>query len=184
MIEGAQKTYPPSEYPDLHFAVADCSKPEHLPRHDEPFDVVFAGWLLNYAASEAELVDMFRLIEAQLKTDGRFVGVTTNVDDPFVKEPKLNFYGLDIEVVEKEYVAPDTGKEVGIVAKLTAHTEPVVQFQCYQFRKEVYERCADRAGLVLSWKEPVLPDDERKETGFWDRWVARPTISIVGAVRK
>ncbi|KAF2678889.1 S-adenosyl-L-methionine-dependent methyltransferase [Lentithecium fluviatile CBS 122367] len=182
MVDGALAAYPPSTHPNLHFSIADCSKPENIPASDT-FDVIFAGWFLNYAGTEGELVSMFSVIEKNLKASGRFVGITTNVLDTQMKEPKMDFYGLDVLVLEREYVAPDTGKEVGIKARVSAHTEPVVEFDVFQFRREVYERCAEHAGLKLRWREPVVPDDERKEGEYWKRWLERPTFVIVEATR-
>ena len=75
---------------------------------------MFAGWFLNYAGTEKELTSMFDVIAKNLKKDGRFVGVTTNAHDPWMMENKEDFYGLDVDVLEKEYVAPDTGREVSL----------------------------------------------------------------------
>jgi hypothetical protein len=74
--------------------------------------VVFAGWFLNYAGTEKELTSMFGVIAQNLRKDGKFVGVTTNAHDPWVVEDKKDFYGLDVDVLDKAYVAPDTGREV------------------------------------------------------------------------
>lgn len=57
---------------------------------------------------------MFGVIAKNLKKEGRFIGVTTDAHDPWVKEDKKDFYGIDVDVLEKEYVAPDTGLEVSI----------------------------------------------------------------------
>jgi hypothetical protein len=179
MIAGAQTTYPS---PRLTFKVRDCSVPEQM-LHTEPFDIVFAGWFLNYAGSEKELTNMFRVIEQNLSPTGKFVGVTTNAHDPWVKEPKMGFYGLDIIVLEEEYVAPDTGREVGIKARVVVKGDVEFSFDVFEFRAEVYERCAREAGLDLKWGELVLPEDERREQGFWEKYVERPTFDVVEAVR-
>lgn len=181
MVEAARKSYPSASHPSLKFEVADCSAPENLPV-EEPFDVVFAGWFLNYAGTERELTSMFRVIATNLAKNGRFVGVTTNVTDPWVREDKKDFYGIDVDVLEKEYVAPDTGRQVGIKARVTVLSEPPFSFDVFQFRSEIYERCAEKAGLQISWKDHVLPDDERRRTGYWDAWVRRPTFSVIEAV--
>ena len=180
MVEAARKAYPSSSYENLHFEVADCSAPENL-TEEKPFDVVFAGWFLNYAGTEKELTSMFRVIAQNLAAGGKFVGVTTNVTDPWVKEHKKKFYGIDVEVLEREYVALDTGREIGIKARVTVLSEPPFSFDVFQFRSEVYERCAKEAGLEVRWREHVLPDDARKETGFWDQWLRRPTFSVIEA---
>ncbi|KAL1596573.1 hypothetical protein SLS60_009221 [Paraconiothyrium brasiliense] len=132
--------------------------------------------------TEKELTSMFRTIAQNLAVGGKFVGVTTNVTDPWVKEDKKDFYGIDVSVLEREYVAPDTGREVGIKARVTVLSEPSFSFDVFQFRSEVYERCAQEAGLEIRWREHVLPDDERKESGYWDDWQRRPTFSVIEAV--
>lgn len=185
MIAGAR-----AAYPTLTFSVADCSKPlDPPPAH--PFDLIFAGWFLNYAGTEPELVDMFKVIEQNLTADGRFVGITTNVNDADMHLPKPDFYGLDILVLDPGYVAPlapgdgtaEGGEVIGIKARVVAQTEPPFGFDVFQFKKGVYERCAREAGLWLRWRDPVVPDDERKGTGFWDRWLERPTFVVVEAGR-
>ena len=55
---------------------------------------------------------MFGVIAKNLKPAGRFVGVTTNGHDPWVREDKKDFYGIDIDVLEQKYVAPDTELDV------------------------------------------------------------------------
>ena len=179
MIEGAQSSYPTSAHPTLSFAVADCSK--SLPVQAKPYDIIFAGWFLNYASSASDLVSMFRVIADNLTANGRFVGITTNVLDPDMRAPKPNFYGLDIEVLDADYKDPETGERLGIKARVIAHTEYEIKFDVFQFTKEVYEQCAKGAGLVLKWREPVLPEGKWEE-GYWDKWVERATFVVVEAV--
>lgn len=57
------------------FEMADCSKPRKY-RGGE-YDLVFAGWLLNYAPSGKDMADMFRNVALNLKDGGHFV-VRTN----------------------------------------------------------------------------------------------------------
>lgn len=179
MISGAQSTY---TAPNLTFSVRDCSIPEQM-QHPSPFDIVFAGWFLNYAGTETELTNMFRVIEQNLASDGKFVGVTTNAHDPALEAPKMDFYGLDILVTEPRYVAPDSGVEVGIKAKVVVKGDVPFSFEVFQFRAEVYERCAEMAGLRLRWCELVLPEDGRVGEGYWGKFVERPTFEVVEAVR-
>lgn len=179
MIAGAQATY---TAPNLTFSVRDCSIPSAM-QHPRPFDIVFAGWFLNYAGTETELTNMFRVIEQNLSPIGKFVGVTTNAHDPKLEEPKIDFYGLDILVTDPAYVSPDTGVEVGIKAKVVVKGELPFSFEVFQFRAEVYERCAEKAGLKLRWCELVLPEDERAGGGYWREFVERPTFEVIEAVR-
>jgi hypothetical protein len=184
MIEGAK-----TAYPDLEFAVADCSKPLS-PAPEEPFDLIFAGWFLNYAGTEEELISMFKIIEQNLRKsshdgtkEGRFVGITTNVNDADMALPKPDFYGLDIVVLDPAYKAPGSEEVIGIKAQVNAHTNYPISFEVFQLTKKVYERCAKEAGLWLQWRDPVVPEDERKGTGYWDRWLERPTFVVVEAGR-
>ncbi|KAH8716730.1 S-adenosyl-L-methionine-dependent methyltransferase [Phaeosphaeriaceae sp. PMI808] len=181
MIDGAKSTYPSNENSHLTFEVRDCSIPEKM-KHDEKFDIVFAGWFLNYAGTEAELINMFRVIEQNLVDGGRFLGVTTNVYEK-VTEPKMDFYGLDILVLDPAYVAPDTNQEVGITARVVVKSGAPFSFDVFQFRKEVYERCAQQAGLLLKWHDIVLPEDERMNQGYWDLFLERPAFTVIEAVK-
>lgn len=183
MISGALATYPPSDNPNLHFGVADCSILESFPASGSgTFDLVFSAWFLNYAGSERELTNMFRVIEAQMAPGGRFVGLTTDVHDPHMSTPKLDFYGLDILVLDAAYVAPDSGEVVGIKAKIKVG-KAGFEFDCFQFKEDVYSRCARRAGLQIRWRDCIVPDDERKKSGYWQDWLARPTFAMLEATR-
>lgn len=179
MISGARSTY---ASPNLTFEVRDCSVPDAM-RHEAPFDIVFAGWFLNYAGTEAELTDMFRVIEQNLAIGGKFVGVTTNSHDPWLEEPKMDFYGLDVLVLNEKYVTPDTGREAGIKARVVVKGDTPFSFDVFQFRTDIYERCAGKAGLKLRWCDLVLPEDERARQGYWKAFVRRPTFDVLEAVR-
>ena len=183
MISSALTTYPPSNHPSLHFGVLDCSLSSSLPASGRGnYDLVFSAWFLNYAGTERELTNMFAFIEAAMVKGGRFVGLTTDAHDKDMSVPKHDFYGLDIEVLEPQYVAPDTGEVVGINAKVKGG-KGGFEFDCYQFRADVYERCARRAGLEVRWRDCVVPDDERRETGYWEEWLRRPTFAMLEARR-
>ena len=55
----------------IEFEIADCTKPKKY-RGGE-YDLVFAGWLLNYAPSGKDMANMFRNVALNLKDGGRFV---------------------------------------------------------------------------------------------------------------
>ncbi|XPT04627.1 hypothetical protein M3J09_013703 [Ascochyta lentis] len=176
-----------SQFPTLHFSTHDCSIPSSLPvQATGSYDLVFSAWFLNYAGSEQELTKMFRVVDAQMRKGGRFVALTTDVHDVDMSVSKLGFYGLDVLVLEPRYVAPDTGVEVGIKARVKVGGGQVAggfEFDVFQFRREVYERCALRAGLRIGWRGVVVPDDERRGTGYWDEWLRRPTFAMLEATR-
>lgn len=184
MIEGAKAAYPPSDYPTMDFQVADCSKPLE-PQAPYKADIIFAGWFLNYAGTEQELVNMFKVIEENLSTEGkggRLVGITTNPSDPDMHLPKVDFYGLDVEVLDPNYKEPGGEEILGIKARVIVRGAGV-QFDVFEFKTHVYERCAEKAGLKVTFINAIVPDDERKKTDYWDRWLERPMHTIITAER-
>lgn len=191
MIAAAKSTYPPTQYPTLSFDVADCSKLLPLSATATgPYDIIFAGWFLNYAGSFRELVSMFKVIAGNLKEwgegDRRFVGLTTNahVRGKLATDSVSDFYGLDVEVLDKEYRDPDEpSKVLGVKTKVgmtDSDGKTLVAFECYQFTVEMYESAAKEAGLEIEWKDKVLPEGEWEE-GYWDRWLERPNFDVLVA---
>ena len=58
------------------------------------FDLVVASYLLNYAQSKEQLLDMCRAIAANLKSAGRFVSINNNPDQPPESFPTCKKYGF------------------------------------------------------------------------------------------
>ena len=149
----------PSDSATIDFRVADCSKP--VSYKGGPFDVVFGAWLLNYAPSGKDMVDMFRNVALNLKDGGHFVAVTPPpVQDPaaFVEaETKFRPNGSG------GLIGRVTGAvEDGCVVHLHADTsDGDVEFDCYHLRKEVFEASAREGGLRgdLAWSVTAVPDE-------------------------
>jgi SAM-dependent methyltransferase len=152
------------------FQVGDCSKPLDL--RGEPFDLVFGAWLLNYAATSAEQLGMWRNICANLRLGGRFIGITPNVHMNIKDHPIDDCYGYAVVPVQEV--------KDGYKCRLTAYTQPEpVSFEMYYLSKEVYEQGAADAGLVeMKWNAHVIPGDERKVSGYWDAFEKRPHFEI------
>ncbi|MCJ1475868.1 hypothetical protein MMC13_004532 [Lambiella insularis] len=187
MIAEAQRSLAPDRAGRFSYLVGDCTTPGLLHRLGVPderrFDLVHAAWLLNYAASEAELEAMWRNVASHLKPGGRFVGLIPNLDAEHGFEKPVHEddakYGVSMRTLER--VAH------GYKVRVTAHMEPRVEFNCYVLNEgRVYERAAAAAGMVqVEWKPVVpLPEDvERMEKGWWDGLVARPNAAVCTAVR-
>ena len=71
MIEVAQTS---TSSKSVHYEIGDCSAPEMFDRGG--YDLVVGVWLLNYAGTRAEMVNMYRTIAMNLKDGGTFIGVT------------------------------------------------------------------------------------------------------------
>lgn len=169
MISGAQEAS--LHEPRLKYKVADCSKPLAWNQEMEgDFDLVFAAWFLNYASSRSSMLQMWQNIHDSLRPGGRFVGIVPNVEMSMA-EPLLDHYGSDVVPVERV--------EEGWKCRLTAHTEPPVVFEIYHLDKKVYEGCAEKAGMRdMKWIRPVLPDDERRGTSYWDKFMERAPFLV------
>lgn len=143
----------------IQFQVADCFKP--VPYEGGPFDLVFGAWLLNYAPSGKEMVDMFRNVALNLKDGGRFVGVVP----PPTQDPAAY-----VEAEKKARARGSGGllyRATGVVEDgITFHAYKDTRygdldFDCYHLRKEVYEASAREGGLrgELKWSVTAVPDE-------------------------
>lgn len=174
MVKAAQDALPADKTDKITFQVGDCSQPLNL--HDGPFDLVWAGWLLNYAPDPQTLASMWRVVHDNLKPGGRFVGVTINALIPaFARDEER--YGFKIW--------PTAQLERGWGMRLVAATpKGDVTLNAFHFREDVYEEAAAEAHMRdLTWFAPVPPDDERKDTGFWDVYLLRSHMACLTARR-
>lgn len=163
MIEEARAaSHIPSNSSTIDFIVGDCSNP--VPYEGGPFDVVFGAWLLNYAPSGDDMVEMFRNVALNLKDGGHFVAVTP----PPTQDPAA--------FVEAERKARPSGSggSGGLFCSVTGAVKDGinlhvhagtrlgdVDFDCYHLRKEVYETSAKQGGLCgeLVWSVTTVPGD-------------------------
>lgn len=181
MVKGAQEACKGDSR--LEFFVGDCADPrqwalssrEQQIREEKGFDLVLGAWLLNYASSEAELLSMWRNIHCNLKPGGRFVGITPNMSLD-MSEPLDDRYGITARGIQKV--------EHGWKVRLTVYTAPKIEFETYHLNDGVYETTAAAAGMEhLEWENILLPDGEKKDSGYWDEFVRRPHAGICTAVR-
>jgi hypothetical protein len=104
------------------FRVGGCTTPLNL--ESGPFNLVFGAWLLNYAATAEEQLEMWRNIHGNLRPGGRFIGITPNVHMNPVDQPIDDRYGYAVVPVQKV--------EDGYKCRLTAYTQPEnVSFQAF-----------------------------------------------------
>lgn len=158
----------------LQYHTADCSQPDFR-APGQPFDLALGIWLLNYAPSYVDLVNMFRAIAGNLKAGGRFVGVTTNTHCPMFEV--YDQYGLHVEAVE-------TTRD-GWRCRLDAATYPEkVSFEYYYMLHDKYEAAAAEAGMgPIKWHGYILPDDERRDNGYWDAYQLRGHFTILSCYK-
>ena len=164
---------------------------------DEGFDLVIAAWLINYAGTEDELVDMFSTVSNNLKSDsGIFAGITApaaaSADlDAFAaleneadrrKEPPMRITTQYYARNERMGDDPDAGWRVEVTAWDEKGEEELLKFTNFHLPKEVVERAAKRGGMrgKFEWK-PVKMMDEIREKAvaeygeeFWVQYFGSP----------
>lgn len=164
---------------------------------DEGFDLVTAAWLLPYAGTEDELVDMFSTISANLKSEnGIFAGITrpsaslADLDALAARENEgdrrrappmrltYQYYARNERMGERL----DAGWRVLITSWDEKGEEEVVKFTNFHLPNEVIERAAKRGGMrgKFEWK-PVRMMEEIRERAvseygeeFWVQYFGSP----------
>lgn len=170
MIEAAKSASPSPTYPQdkLKYLTGDCALPEVFEGGE--FELVIGIWLLNYAATKEEMVDMYRTISKNLKTGGTFVGVTP--------PPRENPKAHSEQILRTRPVQLGNSSAVrlrdvdnGIYHRvINVFEEGNIQFDNYYLKMSVYEEAAREAGLMgkLDWKATDVPGEE--VVNAWDNW--------------
>lgn len=160
-----------SESDRVTFLVGDCSQPLSIP--GGPFDIVFEGWLLNYAPDRASLTNMYRNIATNLKDGGRFFGLKPYpTEDPRGQLELMQKYKpQSYEYVSLKYVGD---VEDGVAFLACAERPAKFEFKAYWLRESVYKEAAQQGGLTGEWKweHPTLPEDDREILGKLRTWTA------------
>ncbi|CAF2878926.1 unnamed protein product [Rotaria sp. Silwood2] len=132
----------------LNYIVADVKK---LPLPEKPYDLVTAFYLLNFARTREDLLEMARTIYAQLGENKRFIGVTANVvggKDSFDKRK----YGVvrHVNIPLDEGLIPD-GTEV-FVTLYNKKNEPTCTFTTYYLSPNTHEQVFKEVGFkTFEW---------------------------------
>ena len=159
MLQQARRLY--GSESKINYIEADCSEP--VAYDGGPFDLVFASWLLNYAATKEEMVKMYQTIALNLKDGGRFIAVTVPPTDRpeewIERESSIRPFPMG----SGGLVFSINGKvKDGMFYHLHADT-PVgdVDFDSYYLHKGVYEAAARDGGLhgELKWITCDVPED-------------------------
>jgi SAM-dependent methyltransferase len=136
-----------------------------------PFDRVAAAYLLHYAESREQLLQMARTVYDNLEPGERFVASIANPllpPQPVIDQRK---YGFSYRLLD------ETLRE-GAGLRGTLYLGPnVVEFDFYWWSWETYETAFRTAGFRSRTIEPFLipPDsDQKRGEGFWDEYVAAP----------
>lgn len=154
----------------ITYLVADCIKPlTGLPK--QQYDLVLGAWFLNYAKDEDELTSAWQNVATHLKPGGRFVGLKPTWDP----EECSDWYGVTRRPVGRLPHGKAVQSRVGANEKVT--------FVSYVLTWELYQSCAEKAGMSgLRIEDLVLPEGAT-DMGFWQPFLDKPTFELVTAVR-
>ncbi|ERF76238.1 hypothetical protein EPUS_04315 [Endocarpon pusillum Z07020] len=168
---------------NIKFEVGDCAQPD-VRYADAPFDLVLSCWLLNYAASGAEMADMFRHAAGNLRAGGSMLAMTPCASEDPVRhiEEAAKVRPKAMGEVHLENIG---AVEEGIRIRVWAGTEPeIVQFDSYHLRKSVYEKAARDRGFKgrLEWTDCRIPKLARERGEYdeeWEKFAKIPHSSIL-----
>ena len=147
--------------------------------HDEPFDLVVAAYLLNYAQTRADLQSMCNGIAQALKPGGRFVTVNSNPALHFPTAPSYRQYGFETRA--------HSDWEEGVPVKWTFYlSDGQFELENYYLDPAIHEQAFEQAGFrEIRWHAPQLAPEGLAafEAGFWSPFLDHPPVTFMECVK-
>jgi toxoflavin synthase len=142
------------------------------------FDLVVGAWLLVYAQTRAELLQMCRGLASRLRSGGRFVTVVNNPAvygfDPL---PDYRKYGFELSLADR---AVD-GAPTKVILLLEDST---LEIENYYMPVAAYESALTQAGFrdfaVHMPEVSHAPDDD---PAYWDDFLKYPSFILLDGVK-
>ncbi|HXY66593.1 MAG TPA: class I SAM-dependent methyltransferase [Mycobacterium sp.] len=142
------------------------------------FDLVVAAWLLVYAQTRAELLQMCRGLASRLRSGGRFVTVVNNPAvygfDPL---PDYRKYGFELSLADHAV----EGAPTKVILLLEDST---LEIENYYMPVAAYESALTQAGFrdfaVHMPEVSHTPDDD---PAYWDDFLKYPSFILLDCVR-
>ena len=135
-----------------------------------PVDFIVAMYLLNYAKTKEELLRFCQVSYNALRSEGRFLGVNDNVQNPPNGTVSFAKYGF-----EKECVSPPKEGDV-ILYKLVNEDGQQFEFKNFFLTPETYQWAFQKAGFSdFEWVELHLAPTQHGNS-FWDELLSSPPL--------
>ena len=142
------------------------------------FDLVVGAWLLVYAQTAAELVQMCWGLASRLSSGGRFV---TLVSNPWVYDfdplPDYRKYGFTLSLADRAF----EGAPTKVILLLEDST---LEIENYYMPIAAYESALTQTGFrdfaVHTPEVSHAPDDE---PGYWDDFLNYPSFVLLDGVK-
>ncbi|CAF2710849.1 unnamed protein product [Rotaria sp. Silwood2] len=154
----------------IEYQIVDAKQ---LPPPEKPFDLVTAFYLLCYACTRDELLEMARTIYAQLGEGKKFLGFTTNIMTYNENYDKRK-YGIS-----REINVPLDGRPIpdGTKVFITLYNnknEQICTFTNYHFSPMTYEQVFNEAGFKTFQWVPFQCDLQAPNKEFYDDFLQCP----------
>lgn len=143
------------------------------------YDVVVAGYLLNYARDRAELQSMCDSIARCLRPGGRFVSVNGNPALDFSAAPSYRRYGFETSV-------GGSWREGAPITWTFYLDDGPFSIENYHLPEAAHEEAFRRAGFgATRWHAPRLSPDgaSNHAAGFWEPFLQSPPIAFIECVK-
>lgn len=144
----------------------------------QTFDVVVAAYLLNYAQTAAELVEMGTAIRRHLEPGGRFVTVNNNPRHDVEHFAATRLYGF----IKRAQGPLREGTPVDYVFFLENESFAITN---YHLSVATHETALKTAGFQrVMWHNPELSPEikEPTERQYWAEFLAHPPVIFLVAV--
>jgi ubiquinone/menaquinone biosynthesis C-methylase UbiE len=137
---------------------------------DEPFDIVSAGYLLNYADTREKLDAMCQAVSRSLRPGGRFVTVNNNPSQSPQRFAATEKYGFIKSAGEA--LRPGTPITYTIFQDGGTFT-----FDNYYLSAVAHEEALQAVGLRdVEWIAPRLSPRWSEDPSFWDDFFDDPSV--------
>jgi ubiquinone/menaquinone biosynthesis C-methylase UbiE len=130
------------------------------------FDIAVGMYLLNYARTKAELLQMCTIIYKNLEKGGRFIGFNDNPMNMLKNYGSYAKYGFIKESTE-------TRAEGDFIRYIISNADgSTFSFNNYYLSSKTYEECFTKAGFVnFKWEGPYL-EESMQGNPHWDDFFA------------
>lgn len=153
---------------------------QDLPVIDE-FDIVTAVFLLNYAESAQDLLEMCRAVYRNLKAGQRFLTLNENLSRCTADDCSVfHKYGFSYPQNRPTRDAEPFTFEIQISA------EAWLQIEARYFRRETYEWALQAAGFrEVNWRDLVVPEERLARDGlaFWSALVTTQPMALIECIK-
>lgn len=141
---------------------------------EETFDLVAAAYLLNYARTADELLELCQAIARHLKPGCRFITINNN-PEPGAQDVDYRRYGFE------RLVAGPVREGTPIVWRIHLATGPF-DIENYYLSPATHERAFREAGLHgVRWVPPQVSPAGLTQFGaaYWDPFLAYPPVILL-----